>query len=218
MGARKANFRVIPEGQPPYLVLSEAMVFHDDLHGCKVAMAWKTRNKPDVDGNLVLGKCVKVTDLQKEFAHYDFIIVLNRESWEMFSEAQRLALVDHELSHAAPVIDEKTGEPVYDERERKCWRNRRHDIEEFTGIVARHGLYKLDLERFYDAMRSKAANPLFEKRPRVPVELNINMDKSCSRCGDKGTTERGLCLKCITDDIPHSVKSKKKPESREAVQ
>ena len=31
--------------------------------------------------------------------------------------------------------------------------------------------------------------------------IEINMDKPCSRCGKKGSTQNGLCLECITDSI-----------------
>jgi len=29
--------------------------------------------------------------------------------------------------------------------------------------------------------------------------LNIDMDKECARCSEKGVTESGLCLKCVAD-------------------
>ena len=31
--------------------------------------------------------------------------------------------------------------------------------------------------------------------------LEIDMDKECERCGEKGTTKRGICLKCVADSI-----------------
>jgi hypothetical protein len=202
MGNKKVNFRIIPEGEEPYGVLFKAMKFHDDLRECKVALAWRLRTKEDVDGHIVLGKCVKTSDLQKEFHPFDFIIVLNEEFWLQFEEKQKLALMDHELCHAAPQIDEESGEQVHDERGRKCWRIRKHDIEEFTGVVSRHGCYKADLERFAEVLRKKQSNPLFDAATKAnSATININLDAKCSRCGDKGAMPSGICLKCATDDI-----------------
>jgi hypothetical protein len=167
MGKKKVNFRLIVQPDEPYEVLREALKFHDDLRGCQIAMAWRMRTKEDVDGRIVLGKCVKVSDLQKEFAAFDFVIVLNQEYYYSFSDVQKLALVDHELMHAAPAIDEETGDQVHDERGRKCWRIRKHDLEEFCDVVSRHGLYKRDLERFAAVVRaaSKQTATLFDKKP-----------------------------------------------------
>jgi len=31
--------------------------------------------------------------------------------------------------------------------------------------------------------------------------LNIDMDKECARCPEKGVTKSGLCLKCVADNL-----------------
>lgn len=36
--------------------------------------------------------------------------------------------------------------------------------------------------------------------PEIP-KLEIDMDKECARCGEKGTAPNGLCLKCIADKL-----------------
>ena len=205
MGAKKVNYVLIPPGEDPYQVLAEAMVFHDDLGPAKIGMAWRLRTKSDVDGKIVLGKCVKVSDLQKEFYDHDFVIVLNREYWLSFSEKQKLALVDHELCHIARALNPETLEPICDERGRKVWRVCRHDIEEFVGVVKRHGIWKQDLERFADALRKSNNNPLFqaEGRPEpseIP-DITVDMDKECEKCHQKGATPMGLCVGCIADRV-----------------
>lgn len=159
---RPANYTLITTKDASYEVLHRALKWHDELASRgKVALAWRKNTKSDVDGHIVLGKCVKVSDLQKEFIHYDFIIVLNKEYWDQFNDAQRLALMDHELCHAQPAED-KECEQKEDERGRKLWRLRKHDIEEFREIVQRHGCYKLDLEKFAEALRAKNKAPLFQ--------------------------------------------------------
>lgn len=157
------NFEVIEDiASEPYNILAQMRKFHRDIDQASIALAWRKNLKPDKDGHLILGKCVKVSDLQKEFAAYDFIILLNREVWKdaEFTDDKKRALVDHELCHAAAAHDEDGAR--YDERGRRVFRCRKHDIEEFHAIVQRHGCYKRDLELFAEALLKKRKTPLFE--------------------------------------------------------
>jgi hypothetical protein len=100
-----------------------------------------------------LGKCKKASDLDRELAPFDFVILLNRDFWlnPHVSDGQRQALLDHELMHAAVQYDEN-GDAKFDERGRACYRIRKHDLEEFADIVTRHGCYKRDIENFAHAL------------------------------------------------------------------
>ena len=157
---KKVNFELIEEPSEPYRILDEMRRFHPAIADANIALAWRKELKPDKDGHLVLGKCIKATDLQREFSDYDFIILLNREVWEdsEFTDEKKRALVDHELCHATVATDDD-GEK-YDERGRKVWRVRKHDIEEFYAIINRHGCYKRDLELFAEAIMKKRKTPL----------------------------------------------------------
>lgn len=167
--AKAVNFRIIAvsEGQPlpePYRLLQEVREkFHADTRGARIALAWRYRLNPDKDGHLILGRCCKVSDLHREFADYDFIIVLNQDVWDdpKFDRAKKVALLDHELCHAAPDYEEESGEHKRDERNRLIFRTRKHDIEEFQDVVSRHGCYKRDLEKFAKALLDGAQAPLF---------------------------------------------------------
>jgi len=127
---------------------------HEHLTNARIALAWNLSWKADVDGVVCLGKCKKASDLDREIAPFDFVILLNQEFWERaeVTTLQRLALLDHELCHADVKLDE-AGEPAEDERGRRVYRIRKHDIEEFAAVVARHGCYKRDLEKFDAALR-----------------------------------------------------------------
>src|SRR5690348_6575642 len=95
---KKINFEFIEDLQSePYQILREMRQFHVEIAMARIALAWRTELKPDRDGHLILGKCVKVTDLQHEFTDFDFIILLNREAWEdpEFTGDKKKALVDH---------------------------------------------------------------------------------------------------------------------------
>lgn len=52
------------EVREPYRIMEELIPkHHDHLAEAKIAMAWNTAWKADVDGHLVLGKCIKVPAL-----------------------------------------------------------------------------------------------------------------------------------------------------------
>ena len=162
---KKVSYRLIDrasdEGAPMYALLDELVdAHHEDLQHARIALAWCTSWKPDVDGRVTLGKCKRAGDLDRELAAFDFIILLSRRFWydAMTIEVQRRALLDHELCHGAVKYDGR-GERVEDERGRLVYRTRKHEIEEFTEIVGRYGCYKRDLEEFAratDRARQKA--------------------------------------------------------------
>ncbi len=149
--AKPVNFELIDKSfyPEPYQILAEALEEHKDLSEAEIGLAWRKNWTADTDGKIILGKCVKVSDLQREFADYDFVIVLNKEIWQAqdWGHDKQLALMDHELCHATVATDE-FGDTKYNERDRPVFRIRKHDIEEFHEIVDRHGCYKADLEQF----------------------------------------------------------------------
>jgi hypothetical protein len=149
-------------GEPVYRLLRELVIaHHEHLKDARIALAWCTSWKPDVDGRVTLGKCKKASDLDRELAAYDFIILLKKSFWQDVSVTpdQRRALLDHELCHAGVKCDERTGEPVYDERGRKVYRTVKHDVEEFSAIAERYGHWKRDLEMFAQALNRSARGP-----------------------------------------------------------
>lgn len=163
MARKKINYELIPtKTAEPWELLRVAHKWHPELDEAQIALAWRKALKPDKDGHLILGSCVKVSDLNKELKPFDFIILLNQEVWQdpQFTREKKLALLDHELCHAAPVFDAE-GHQKEDERSRRVWRTRKHDIEEFKAIVARHGCYKRDLELFAEALLKGRRQPLF---------------------------------------------------------
>lgn len=71
-----------------------------------------------------------------------------------------------------------------DTKGRLCWRLRGHDIEEFYGIVERHGCYKRDLQKFAEALRERrkaeAKEPLL-----APLEESGNVTEMPKPDGGK---------------------------------
>lgn len=156
--AKKVSYELIlrdsEAGKRMYPLLEQLIAkHHDDLVDARIALAWNTGWTPDVDGRWILGKCKKASDLDRELAAFDFVILLNRIFWENadVSDHQRAALLDHECYHAAVKYDER-GERVIDERGRVVYRTRKHDLEEFAAIAERYGCWKRDLEQFAGAL------------------------------------------------------------------
>jgi hypothetical protein len=159
--AKKVSYDVIErqsdQGRPMYALLDRLIEqHHEDLSrtSARIVLAFCTSWKPDVDGRETLGKCKRATDLDRELSPFDFAILLNKTFWQnpRVSAAQREALLDHELHHAAVDYDEQ-GHFKRDERERYVFRTKRHDLEEFRDVVARHGVWKNDIEQFAQALR-----------------------------------------------------------------
>jgi hypothetical protein len=175
----------------PYELLSEIRAEHHfDTAEANIALAWKKGTKPDADGRLCLGRCVKASDLQRELVDYDFVIVLNKEVWEdpEFSREKRLALLDHEMCHAARAVDDE-GVKKIDSKGRPVYRVRGHDIEEFHEIVDRHGIWKGDLEKFAKVLEARRKSPLFAAADDVPPPLLAAIDNLASsvRTGEAGS-------------------------------
>lgn len=168
---KKVAVELIPSGDrsrhPLYKLLDAILkAHHEHLRKAKIALAWNKAWRADVDGRLVLGKCKKATDLDRELAEHDFVILLNQEAWEQLTEPQRLALFDHQLSHCQQVRDE-AGRQKEDERGRLVWRIRKHDVEDFRDVIARNGCYTADLADFVRTAVEAKQTPLF---PRVAQE------------------------------------------------
>lgn len=158
--AKAITYVLIPQaseiGRPMYELLYGIVdEHHEELSQShvRIALAWCTSWKRDVDGRLTLGKCKKATDLDRELAPYDFVVLLNRDFWlnPRVTDLQRRALLDHELMHAALAYD-ADGAPKVDDRGRRVYRIRKHDLEEFRDIAARYGCYKADIEDFMQAL------------------------------------------------------------------
>lgn len=147
----------------PYRILEEVQTaHHSHLKDATILLAWHEGWKHDADGHRKLGMAKKCSDLDRERMPGDFVVVLNQNAWEFMDDTQKRALIDHELCHCQVAAD-TNGEPKIDDRGRVCYRMRRHDIEEFQEVVARHGCYKADLGRFVEAAMKKRTEPLFNQ-------------------------------------------------------
>lgn len=79
-----------------------------------------------------------------------FLILIDRNIWEGYSIEEKVALIDHELSHCDQDREEDGETTKLHKDGTPCWRIRGHDLEEFCGVVARNGLWN---ERLVDMAR-----------------------------------------------------------------
>lgn len=115
---------------------------------------------PNSKGKEVWGTCRKVSGLnaylEGESPDGDafFVITISKDIWDILPSDKKRALVDHELCHAWAEVkqlknesddsDFETDNPVK-------LSVKPHDLEEFSCIVRRHGLWREDIEEFVNA-------------------------------------------------------------------
>ncbi len=149
------------EGYPIFALLDELIHdHHDHLRDARIAIAWNLTWQPDADGRVKLAACMRASDLARELAPFDFVILLRKAFWkdERAKDEHRRALMDHALCYAARAAD-KAGDDAVDVRGRAVWRTRKPDIVEFSEVIERHGIYSRDVERIADALRKAGVGP-----------------------------------------------------------
>lgn len=110
---------------------------HQFLRDARIKYLFRS-GKWEKGEKVVLGQAKLASEDTRFIADFDFVIIINFDAWNKANEKQRLALVDHELSHCDFTED--------DEGNRK-WKTACHDVEEFTAVVYRHGLWADDLQK-----------------------------------------------------------------------
>lgn len=128
---------------------------HDHLSGVPIRYLFREPTAKS-KGRLVFGKARKVGGLNAHLVALavdeelgddppDFFVVeIAAQVWEALNEQQRVALVDHELCH----FDVEEPEDVDEDRKLRIVG---HDLEEFTEVVQRHGLWRDSVEAFAKA-------------------------------------------------------------------
>lgn len=128
---------------------------HIDL--CDVRIEYVFRDEAaKKNGKVVFGTARKVSGLNAFLAtgevdeagiqHGDadfYVIEIAEDEWQELTQAQRIALVDHELCHCQVEWDDD-GAPTL--------KMRPHDLEEFREIVDRHGLWEPGVTHMAAAM------------------------------------------------------------------
>lgn len=183
--AKAVNVQVIPREvlgggvHDAYRLMDEILAaHHDHLAEANIALAWNLSWSADPDGRLILGKCKKVGDLDRQLHGYDFVILLNKTAWEHaeFDSAKKRGLIDHELCHAQVKLD-KNDDIVKDELGKVVYRIKKHSLEEFREIVQRHGMWKDDIRVFVQSAlkksRAERETPLIQRIEDGEVTVRV---------------------------------------------
>jgi hypothetical protein len=123
------------------------------------------------DGKVVAGCVVRIDDRNWSMHQIDAFVEIAKDVWDEASPDFRRALMDHELSHIE-IKRTGDGEVVRDRKSNRIlYSLKRHDIEEFTGVLKRHGDYHEALRQFLEAFaqRKTEARKVGQK-PEVTAE------------------------------------------------
>lgn len=122
---------------------------HEHLREAEIAYLLTFRPMTSA-GKTLAGKARKASGLIGYYSQSDFLIIVSFEFWQAATPSQRRALLDHEICHCSVEYDKDGG---------RHWTLKGHDIEEFTAIVDRHGLWHDGLKQFGQAVARQLELP-----------------------------------------------------------
>lgn len=151
--------------------------WHPDLEEASIAFIFRTE-APTSNGRVAYGAASRIKpEHQLLGLDHDFLIWLAQDKWYTLTDAQKVALIDHELCHVG--FNDKDKPVMID-----------HDIQEFACIIERHGFWWPNPERFIEAVQ--AAMPMMELKRRGRVEaVGEQFIEAARRVGVEMTINRG---------------------------
>lgn len=174
------KYRLAPEVEAIAIDLIETVEDHVPLYRSEVRIEYVFIDKaPTSGGRIILGRARRISGLNAVLAELPlynlelcqdprpfYVIEIAEDIWQALSPERRRALVDHELMHCKPDHNDN-GDLVL--------KMRPHDLEEFAGIIRRHGLWTSAAERMGRAVVEQLALALdgvdtflAELRPPAP--------------------------------------------------
>jgi len=141
-----------PEDKPAFLPAPQAeaiakpliATLHPELELASICYLF--RESAERRGRVRLGIAGRASRKIAYLTGFDFVIDFNWTYWTKLTPVQRIALVDHELTHCTQGPGEEG------------WALAPHDVEEFSSIVRRWGLWTPDLLTFNAAARDAQIN------------------------------------------------------------
>lgn len=139
-----------PAGEPVEKLATDLIrQYHSHLVNAKIAYLYRNKDMT-VKGKKAIATAEKCGPKTRALSNFDFIITIVYEQWNLLSDQQKYAIMDHELCHCWVEDDEKTGETRF--------KILPHDFEDFGDVLKRHGLYSEPAVALGRAM-SSAQNP-----------------------------------------------------------
>lgn len=135
--------------------------YHPELATARITYLFIDR-VPKKGGRELLGKAVKVSGRWESLTELDFIVEVSLPKWNDLSEDQRIALVDHLLERCFGEEDENDGT--------FHWALREPDVQEFSTILQRHGIWNESLTSFVQVARRLDIAAIVEEETGESVE------------------------------------------------
>lgn len=164
MAKKKQEFRPAPEVEE--IAKDLIQKYHGHLLDFNVRIEYVFSNKtPKKGGKEVWAYVRKMSSLNAYLAGTDedngsggdfFVMVVSEPVWEILPPNKRTPLVDHELCHLwaeADQVDEDDADAIGEDPVKLSLNP--HDVEEFSPIVRRWGLWREDVEDFVNAALKK---------------------------------------------------------------
>lgn len=133
--------------------------YHPHLQDAIDVIGFYVRSDGGVDW---AGKAKKCTSFERDVTGRILFVFILHSAFENWPPEKLEALIDHELCH----IRRKTGTIITDPNTMKVikrewakkddpdnWYIQDHDVEEFSDVIRRHGLWDQGVERFAEAVR-----------------------------------------------------------------
>lgn len=115
-------------------------------HLAEARVSYLLREGPWISkGSVVMGKVYVMDERARFNTGLDAQVIINRQVWDEADETQQEALVAHELCHIEKDVDNRG-------RSRYWLAN--HDLEEFSWIVRRYGIWDDSLRKFFAAFEN----------------------------------------------------------------
>jgi hypothetical protein len=143
---------------------------HGHLIQAKILWLFTTQERKKCD-RVRAASAAKLPPLQRFLASgtaasvqdgHDFLILIDVKQWGQLAQHQRLALVDHELSHCSVSDSGK-------------WTIVGHDVEELTHIIARHGLWRNELAEM-GKVSARQLHLLTDEVDRSPISAEARAE------------------------------------------
>lgn len=142
--------------------------YHPHLTDANILYLFTDKKRKKCD-RVRIGSAAKMGALQRFLASnmlsvesgHDFLIMIDLNAWAFMDDADQRRLIDHELCHCGVFVKSGAGfvrlHPSQDKADFSewTWGIIGHDIEEFAGILLRHGYPKADgpEQEFMEAVR-----------------------------------------------------------------
>jgi len=141
--------------------------YHPELATARIAYLFIDR-VPKKGGRELYGKAVKVSGRWQELTELDFCIEVSLPKWQDLTDDQKTALIDHLLERCSGEEDEEDGSYK--------WSLREPDVQEFSTILQRHGIWNESLTGFVQVAQSLNIADIVREETGEDVEDAENVE------------------------------------------